>query len=323
MDYLQMMDRFAAEYSIIPKSSQDKAQIALPKKTKSDEFSDGVPRKKQLPLEAPSSSSDIQILGQMLLALRKSAEQHLRIPIYLAIATHPQLPNLDHSTLQQAFNYAGLANIESYKYFSKKVSELSTAYAALGYGMCEHWTDIRVCELYDADFEEEYTLAISFTDTSLTLTSVSIIGAHDLRGSNWATANLDYTSLPNLSMDQRKGNEEDIHFWPKVREAIVTHIVKLRIPQRVILLGDQTENREFLQSVEDAFIAIGAWQLVYQVRNITYDPLFLAARGAAEFAKCWQGSTWNCIEQKYCAKERDHDVEHWTREQYHQAVRHW
>lgn len=65
----------------------------------------------------------------------------------------------------------------------------------------------------------------------------------------------------------------------------------------------------FLQAVEDAFIAVGLFDLLDQVRDIDYDPLFVAAGGAAVFAKRWQGETWNCAEYKSCELERGEDVE--------------
>ena len=102
---------------------------------------------------------------------------------------------------------------------------------------------------------------------------------------------------------------QDSHqiYWNKIRHAILSVGRTAQRPLMDLLLyGEDAGNSKFLEIVQEA-----AWVLISEgLANIsfetlenlhnTFDPLYIAARGAAEFAKRAQESPPSCIEPPRC-----------------------
>lgn len=229
----------------------------------------------------------------MLHNLRNITETHLQHRIYQALATHPNLPEISEDLLRQSFQHAGLLNLQSYKYFGG-VSEISTAYAEFGRGLCENWTDIRMCEGEDMDITKEQLMAISFMNSSLIVSNALMLDAH-----TWWMEQSDIHW--DLGLHKLKRNPANASFWPALREAIVAQSRATPIPDLVILLAEHAFNKQFIYEVKEALREMGVLDPGSLLAR-SYDPVFIAARGAAEFAKRWQGSTWNFIEPIRCGR---------------------
>ena len=163
----------------------------------------------------------------------------------------------------------------------------------MGYGICHHWNDNRACEKEDAKLPWKQTLSISFTDDALIVGKTAILGPHrygDIKEKvHW-----------DLGFEKWRENPEDDLFWNRVREAIENVVVSLRKPDLLLLLGDVAVNGEFQDTVKQALERLELSYLYEDWEAGQNDPQYLAARGAAEIAKVWQGSEWNCRQRYDC-----------------------
>jgi hypothetical protein len=82
-----------------------------------------------------------------------------------------------------------------------------------------------------------------------------------------------------------------------------------RTPQVLILLGEEADDQNFLDTVQEALRELSVLHLLDRKETLSYDPQYVAAR-VAEFAKRWQASTWNCKERVSCATIDGVGVQH-------------
>ena len=241
---------------------------------------------------ASSPRSDIDILSKFIKLLRTTTENYISAKVDLAVATHPSLPLLQRETLEEAFNRAGMSHLRSYKVIAHldSVHQVVSGLAGLGYGICEHWNDSRACEKEDRDLPRKQTLAISFTDDSLAVGNTAVVGPHRFE-------EIKETVHWDLGFERWRENPEDNMFWRKVREAIEKVPVSFRNPDLLLLFGDAALNGKFQEIVKLALENMELPYLYEGWERVEHDPLYLAARGAAEIAKVWQGSEWNCIQR--------------------------
>jgi hypothetical protein len=87
----------------------------------------------------------------------------------------------------------------------------------------------------------------------------------------------------------------------KVREMADKFKQYKQIPQDLLLVGDFAGNKLFLDAVEKALEGILDVDVIrMNLERSAYNAQYVAARGAAELAKRWQGETWNCVEGDWC-----------------------
>lgn len=81
-------------------------------------------------------------------------------------------------------------------------------------------------------------------------------------------------------------------------------------PTTLLLLGEDATNADFLRAVEEALreiyqgFDVEVVSALSDLRSDRMDPLYLAARGAAEFAKRVQEASFSCPEPESCAHDR-------------------
>jgi hypothetical protein len=107
-------------------------------------------------------------------------EEWLGERIYLALGTNPHLPLLVDETLEEAFDLAGISQLKNYKvwYPDRLVPHRISGVAELGFGICEHWKDVYECEKEDHTLPRKQTLAITFSNISLTVSNTAAVGPH-------------------------------------------------------------------------------------------------------------------------------------------------
>src|SRR6266536_2218708 len=123
------------------------------------------------------STEDVRTIGQFLFSLRLLAIRQLDIDIRNVLAAVPRLPNLERRDFDEAIQYAGLVQVQSYKYYNQ-MQELNAAWAGMGYGLCKHWGDIQKCEDEDMEFQGKSTLSLSFTKTEFIIENAILWDAH-------------------------------------------------------------------------------------------------------------------------------------------------
>jgi hypothetical protein len=233
------------------------------------------------------ASSDVGELAQLILSLRSAVEAHLGgRKISGAVATIPHLPAMYQEDLEDAFEYAGLIYIPHYPYWYGGIfPESGAVYVGNGFGLCSNYTDPASCEeeKHNPTHQplHENVLSVSYTGSILT--------------STWATEGMwfAYPASDNfkvvdlgLGWDKRNENPKDSYYWEAVRDAIIKPALEAnnylhKETDKVLLHGDCSTDERFQKVLKEA--VEGA--LENKPRVFALDPVYSAARGAAEMAK--------------------------------------
>ena len=228
-----------------------------------------------------------------------------------ALVAVPSLPGLSHEDLQDALEYTGLTILITHKHISNKVSEVSAAMAGSGYGLCEHYENLDACETEDADMPVSHILALSLSQTSFSAAYTYMQAAYE---SDIEKETIHYDlGLQNFPTNKGDTREEEALYWSRMRAAIVEvgHASRGALTT-LLLLGEDANNPGFIRTVQDALRELfpdASAQNILAVllsgkQNSDVTPLYLAARGAAEFAKRAQEAPAGCEEPAHCAVNR-------------------
>lgn len=212
------------------------------------------------------------------------------------LPTMPNLPGLEQEDLQDALEHIGLHALITHKHVGY-VMETSATFAGMGFGLCAHPKDCDVCEDEEADMPFRHVLALSLTNRSFGV-------AHTyMQSAFWNSHEAESVQFE-LGL-KNKGKEA---YWDRMLETIVSVGRKATRPLDTLLLsGEGAEHPEFVKTVQKALLklysgsepSVGLWT--------RRDPLYIAARGAAEFAKRTQASPRNCREPARCFENRGID----------------
>ena len=120
--------------------------------------------------------------------------------------------------------------------------------------------------------------------------------------------------LQNLSQDGGKDcQDEKALYWASIYDIVIEVGRASRgTLNRLLLLGESADDPEFLQTVQDALRALLPDATTQDISTMLLsgrqdgeiEPLYLAARGAAEFAKRAQEAPAGCKEPAHCAENR-------------------
>ena len=120
--------------------------------------------------------------------------------------------------------------------------------------------------------------------------------------------------LQSLPSGGENCQEEKALYWSRIRATIIEIGRASRgTLNTLLLLGEDADDQEFIQTVKDALRALLPPNttpqdiptiLLSQKQGRENNPLWLAARGAAEFAKRAQEAPAGCKEPAHCAENR-------------------
>lgn len=195
---------------------------------------------------------------------------------------YPQLPALCNEDIEDALEYSRLNAVNNPWKLHRQPHETSGAYAGYGLGLCTNYTDYELCKIQDKALPVENTLTILYTRTALIATLYPMTTAWlSYEPGSQVRIDLDagLDSLP-----KSPGDVQDT-YWDLVRlrliELPLSGYEKVHI-DRVILIGESSSNQVFLDVVRDSMSRLQSDDLP---RISVYDPLYVAAQGAALFAK--------------------------------------
>ncbi len=234
------------------------------------------------------ASEGVGALSGIIADLRAEAEKHLGFRITSAVAAVVNLEAVYGEDIYDAFEYAGLQHIQI-RNFNYPTYETMAAYAGHGLGLCKHYTNKDACQAELQKFNRTNVLAVLYTRTALT---VALSGA--------AVAESLYEYYPSkledftMGYDALHDNPREEYYWEALRDAIRTPIVRNSIyrpvkhPSKVLLFGECAGNPRFRSLLEEEIMS-----LFGRVPEILDDePVFVCARGAAEFAKRKPFNLW-------------------------------
>jgi hypothetical protein len=219
-------------------------------------------------------------------------ELRLNQNINATITAIPHVPGLRREDLEDAMEYAGLKLLRSYNFYGG-VDEVSAAYAGLDNGLCHNPEDTKSCEDEEANMRSSQVLSISFTNYMLSLRMSSCRAARIC----W-----DYNSEENsglgLRFEHRYGAE--LEYWAHVRRSIRRFAEVAWKIDKLHVFGEAASNEHFQEALRGALRDLEPRAALAMGASEKMDPLSLAARGAAEFAKRFQVMTWGCQEPSSC-----------------------
>jgi hypothetical protein len=232
------------------------------------------------------ASSDVGELARLISSLRSAVEEHLGRKISGAVPTIPYLTALYQEDLEDAFEYVGLFYIPYWPLWHGGIfPETGASYVGNGFRLCTNYTDPVSCEEEKRNpphqQPQEHTLSISYTERILT-------SSYSSAGMFFGGPLADDFMLADfgLGWDKRHDNPKEGYYWEAVRDTIIKPALTARnawggLVDRVVVCGDCSMDDYFQkvlkQAVDDA--------LEKKPGIFAFDPVYSAARGAAEMAK--------------------------------------
>ena len=154
-----------------------------------------------------------------------------------------------------------------------------SAYAGHGLGLCSDYTNVTRCQDEQQNMPDEIVMAVLFTRSALTVSLSPIKAAYGL----WEPP---YRRIINfkLSHDSRRDIPDEKFYWEAVKdrlcEVIISNPYSPR-PNRLILFGESSGNEKFRSTLNESLAS-----LMDKLSPVLDEyPMFVTARGAAEFAK--------------------------------------
>lgn len=258
--YLSMMKRLsqpASAHSSPPYTSMEDAWRDAPRE---------LVRKGRKAAGYPASA-DVGTLSDLLRDLHERAEDHLSQPVPSAVISYTRLAGLYEEDINDAASYLGLMTLRGYHLHQPR--EIIAAYAGNGMGLCEHYEDVSQCNQEGSALPLRQVLSVQIVHTALVLNTEGVRQALDV-------ADYDTTARADFS---------DGFDSPERVVASVTSILEERFrflphpPEMVVIASGDSANSAILQNVTDAVSSSGPTPRLFAL-----EPLYIAARGAAELA---------------------------------------
>jgi hypothetical protein len=202
------------------------------------------------------------------------------------------LLGITEEDMGEAMQHAGLVMLKSYNYFGD-VSQTAAAYAASGYGLCSNPQDVDICEEEEAQMAVNSVLGISYTKITLSVSYGPRLAAHLGRVSKRVVSY-------DLGSDCLQTGHDTLMYWKNVSSAIFGVIEATPRLTSLLLFGEEATSKEFREVVRDTLFSLRHTDITSHSSFRDIEPLGLAARGAAEFAKRFQEMPWGCREPAGC-----------------------
>lgn len=224
------------------------------------------------------ASNDVGLLSELIHHLRTQTEASLGQSIDFVVVSFSRNIALYEEDINDAIEYAGLKPLTGSS-FDQQPHELAVAFAGSGLGFCEHYNDVEKCKEEENRLPREQVLAISYTKDAFEVSLSTIDNAYqpyEPKNSHFIDWNLGEGSLADYSRVDA--------YWAVVRRKMLElsyrDYVKKPITQ-VVLLGESALGETFQRVL---LAALHEFQDELPTIHRA-DPLYLAAKGAAEFAK--------------------------------------
>ena len=259
------------------------------------------------------STTEVGIIADLIGSLHTAVDHKLGLSsTNRALLSVPTLPGLSHEDLQDAMEYTGLTMLSTHKHIGDKVSVVSAAFAGSYHGLCEHYEDIDACEDEEAAMPIAHILALSWSQMSFGAAYTYMQAAY--RSILEKEATRFDLGLQDLPPGGEGSEEKKALYWSSMREMIIDVGRASRgTLTTLLLLGENVNNPDFIRTVKDALRVLLPDASTQEISIMLspemqdgdeVEPLYLAARGAAEFAKRAQEAPAGCKEPAHCAENR-------------------
>ncbi|KAJ6258494.1 hypothetical protein Dda_6536 [Drechslerella dactyloides] len=275
-------------------------------------------RNKSLGQPASYASS---LFAHMFAALRHEASIALNARITHALVTLPPLPGLQSDDLLDAASHVGITLLHGFSHGSRTAPRadistlLTAAYAGVGLGLCEKYTDAAACRAEEAELDADAAdsqrdlgvLRISLDERTLGIDAERCASAAACVGGKDGKDLHDMGFLSEI----HKWNPD--RYWTTVQKHITDAGERLgaRGVDALILHGESVREPEFLVKLVEALPGLPGGSTIadklksgVEENRWDRDPMFLPSRGAAALAKRVQAGQRLYDDQKACMRAR-------------------
>ena len=266
------------------------------------------------------ATPDVGVISTLLSKIKNETEKVLSIKLDKVAVAVPRLDGLTLEDINDALEYTGLQSWIGEGIANRWwTSEATAAFGAYGNGLCENYRHVYDCKDEELPWHRVY--AVSFSRSELYTTIVS---------PKLAFSNVEHLHFFDFEagLDAIESYNSTSNYWTHVQEQLAALLIWANQPRnadrrfkgkitKFMLLGDSAGDKRFHTALQNALggleIARSALEDAIgtggtSVQNVP-DPKFVAARGAAIYARWRLESTWYCAEEPECFenRKREHD----------------
>lgn len=240
------------------------------------------------------STTEIGIIASFLSEIKTKVQELTGLSVDQAVIAIPNLFETDNIQRQQfqldvdeASTHAGIKPI----FEPNWISAASAGVASQGWGLCSNYTDILTCEAEEETMPIETVLTVEYTKNALVVAMFRL-----------QTANSVSDKFTRVYFDIGANHEQEEDHWTIVKHRIQNLSMNIykKMPTKVLVTGAAASSTEFLEALREALEGLGIDKAFNETVASGYDPVFVVARGAAEFAKRKQEMPRYCIEADQC-----------------------
>lgn len=267
------------------------------------------------------ATRDVGILAEMLASLRDAASTMLSTSLDRVAISHPPISGLARYDLYDALDHVGLKpwlaedsilprpelnrqGLPGGGLYPEQLTELHAVYAAHGYGLCEHYTDLFMCWEEENKMSRETVMVAGLTTGDLRAELVTLqTPFYAFQPERHDNHFVDLTA----GLDTADRFESDKEYWAHVRNQLGSHIYKSQTRLSMVLLtGENATHPDFLYALREAMVDNGYHRpgLLLQTEGRVINPTYASARGAAHYAWWRQEAPVGCQEPEKCSTKR-------------------
>ena len=214
----------------------------------------------------------------MIIALKSKAEEYMGYSNSAAVVVTPHLLTLYAEDIFNALDYCGLQHLVI-PLRCNVVPEASPVYAGYGLGLCSDYMNFTTCYAEERNMPMNYVSAILYTRTALIVTLTAMVHVYH----TWEPGCRRLEDFAPGS-DARCDQSNEDYYWESMRQRLTEIMVRNqyfeKLP-RVLLMGESIQDKTFQRVLRKA---VGS--VTEKLSKILEDDaVFVAARGAADFAK--------------------------------------
>lgn len=222
------------------------------------------------------ASSDVGILAKLIKRLLALSSADGSTPSSSVVISYPGIIALYEEDIIEAAQYLGNRLLTGYHH--RQPREVVACYAGHGMGLCTNYEDKQLCEQQGQQLPLVSTLHVEITDHALLLHGEQMRTAIELRNQEISAA---------ASFDLGTRNLLGEGYAEAIREFVSRFILQLdwrnlKTSELLVIISGQESAVE--DGIVSSAVRAAAEEYVVHVRLVQSNPLYVAARGAAELA---------------------------------------
>lgn len=233
------------------------------------------------------STPEVGTIANFLLAIEKALYAEIGpVDSTRFLPVLPALPGSSQDDLADAMEYAGF-DLSSAQIRSDcgGCTDINAVFAGMGRGLCKDHCQQEKCQLEERSMSWSFVLSLIFDNASLTVSQSAIRSAYiSIETSHKTYFELGAGHIPESEQDQQL-------FWQRIRDAVVAVGSQADDISDILIRGENADEPTFIDTVKDAVAELfpnqpeKPKQLFAETSDPSWDPIFVAARGAAELDK--------------------------------------